>query len=432
MLLLNEHITRPIHGKIKFSAEDFIVEEITNNGTVLEKDKIFNEMPFIVADDTKVKKVEGNNFSLFIMQKKNWNTIQALTEIARKLGRSFKSVGFAGTKDRTSISTQLCTMFGTDPAKLLELRIKDIQINGAWQISKKIELGDLLGNRFDVKIRNVEISSSIKESLENLRSLGNIFPNYFGEQRFGNRNNNYFIGIDILKGNFEAAAMKFLTDIQNESNQEAVEARTRLSNERDFDKALSYFPKYLKYERIMLHHLSKLPNDYAGALRKLPRSLSLIFMHSVDAFIFNEELEFYIKNMDMVKEIKFFCNVNSLGFPDLMNLSSGSGIDKSKINSKVFAVASLVGYDSTLNDIEKEIISAQGLEQEMFKMKRMPELNCKGSYRILFSPFYNFNFNVDTDRESSDEFAEFKFSLPKSSYATVFLAEFVNSNYNNN
>ncbi len=428
MLLLNEHIPKPVQGKIKFFADDFIVEEITNNSTVLEKDKHFDEVPFSGSDNTETKNAEDHSFALFIMQKKNWNTIQALTAIARKLGRSFKSAGFAGTKDRASISTQLCTMFGVDPDSLLELHIKDIQINGAWRTNKKIELGDLLGNRFDIKIRNAEISSSIKESLENLE---NVFPNYFGEQRFGNRNNNYSIGIDLLKGDFEAAAIKFLTDIQNESNQEAVEARTRLSNERDFSKALNYFPKYLKYERLILHHLSKLPTDYAGALRKLPRSLSLLFMHSVDAFIFNKELEIYIKNRDMMKEIKFFCNVDSFGFPNLINLTSINNIDRSKINSKVFAVASLVGYDSILNDIEKEIINAQGLEQEMFKMRRMPELNCKGSYRILFSPFYDFNFNVDYDTESSKEFAEFKFSLPKSSYATVFLAEFVNSNYNN-
>ncbi|MCL4380876.1 MAG: tRNA pseudouridine(13) synthase TruD [Candidatus Marsarchaeota archaeon] len=427
MLLLNNHISKPVRGAIKFSAEDFIVEEITNNGTVLERDRRFNEPPFIESDSGGGKNAKSHSFALFIMQKKNWNTIQALTAIARKFGRSFKSAGFAGTKDRASISTQLCTMFEADPEKLLELQIKDIQINGAWRVNRKIELGDLLGNKFGARIRNAKINSSIKESLENLKG---VFPNYFGEQRFGNRSNNYFIGIDILKGDFEAAAMRFLTDTQNELNKEAVEARTRLLNERDFDSALGYFPKYLKYERLVLHHLSRLPNDYAGALRKLPRSLSLLFMHSIDSFIFNKELEVYVKDQDRIKESRFFCNADSLGFPDLTNLVSSNSINPSQVNSKVFAVASLVGYNSNLNDTEKEIISELGLEQEMFRTKKMPELNCKGAYRTLFSPFYNFSFNAETDEAGGADFAEFRFSLPKSSYATVFLAEFVNSDQN--
>ena len=132
------------------------------------------------------------------------------------------------------------------------------------------------------------ISSTVSE-------LGGIFPNYYGEQRFGYRKTNFNIGLSMLKGDFKAAALNFLTSTQNETMDDAREARKRLSDELDFGAALDYFPKYLKYERSMLEYLSKYPTNYANAIRKLPRSLSLMFIHSVEAQIFNWELDERIK-----------------------------------------------------------------------------------------------------------------------------------------
>ncbi len=417
MQIINELKKKPVEGNLKISAEDFIVEEITNNNTVLELDKSFSLMPYNQIQPQKDKK-QDLKFCLFILQKKNWNTIQALTAIAKKLRKSFKSVGFAGTKDRTSISTQLSTVFGVDPDQLLNLRIKDIKINGAWIINKKIELGDLLGNRFSIKITNTEINGSIEDAV---KSFNNVFPNYFGKQRFGNRNNNYLVGMELLKGNFEGAVMKFLTDAENELNETSKQARIKLYNERDFKKALEYFPRYLKYERLILNYLALYPSDYANALRKLPRNLNLIFLHSVEAFIFNKEVKNIIKNNSLIEDINFTCAKNKFGFPDITQITK---IDKKeqKNNKNYFYVVNIMGYDSQINNIEKEILNELELEQDMFKVKRMPELNCKGSFRTLFSPFFNFNSKINKETKELD----IKFLLPKSSYATVFLNELVN------
>jgi len=417
MQITNEIKNRPIEGNLKISAEDFIVEEITNNNTVLEVDKSFSIMPYNQIQQQKDQK-HDLKFCLFILQKKNWNTIQALTAIAKKLRKSFKSAGFAGTKDRTSISTQLSTIFGVEPDQLLNLRIKDIKINGAWIVSRKIELGDLLGNKFSIKITNTKINGSIEDAI---KSFNNVFPNYFGKQRFGNRNNNHLVGIELLKGNFENAAIKFLTDVENESNEISRQARIKLYNERDFKKALDYFPRYLKYERLVLNYLASYPSDYANALRKLPRNLNLIFLHSVEAFIFNKELEEIIKNNSLIEDINFICVKNKFGFPDITQITK---INKKELenNKNYFYAVNIMGYDSELNNLEKEILNNLELEQDMFKVKRMPELNCKGSFRILFSPFFNFNSKINKENKELD----LKFLLPKSSYATVFLNELVN------
>ncbi|MGC8572176.1 MAG: tRNA pseudouridine(13) synthase TruD [Candidatus Micrarchaeia archaeon] len=428
--------TEGIGGIIKNKAENFIVEEITQNGNLLEIDRKYKN------DELNYESSKNGKFAIFILQKKNWNTIQALKVIARKFKRGIKSMGFAGTKDRTSISTQLCSFYGIKEEQLPSLesiKIRDISINGAWLGDKKIELGDLQGNRFTITIEpseNIDSNnenrdfSTIKNKIESInKELNGVFPNYFGSQRFGSRSNNVKIGIDILKGDFEDAAITFLTDTTNEHNEEAIDARKKLKAEMDFKQALQYFPKYLKYERLVLEHLSNISNDYAGALRRLPRNILLMFTHSVSSYIFNTELDYRIEHkMFEPLEDDLICYENELGFPDMNHIIKYKEIEeqsnKDKDKDKFFIVGNIVGYEMELNSVEKRIMDELKIDKEDFKVKSMPELKNKGSSRLLFAPYLNFNYNVENNKTTM------RFSLLSGSYATVLLDEFMKNKNN--
>ncbi|MEM0150143.1 MAG: tRNA pseudouridine(13) synthase TruD, partial [Candidatus Micrarchaeaceae archaeon] len=388
----------PVNGSIKTSAEDFIVEEIANTGYVMEVGKQCS------PEDLGLESKPGK-FAVFVLQKKNWNTVQALKMIARKNNRGIKSVAFAGTKDRTSISTQLCSLFGADPNRILSLHIKDISINGAWQNDSAVKMGDLLGNRFTV---NVKIGNDIGSALRSLDAISTElygrFPNYFGSQRFGNRGNNVDIGVHMLKGEFEDAAMAFLADPENESMEEAVEARKRLAAERDFKAALSYFPAYLKYERLLLDYLARYPGNYANAMRRLPRQLFLMFVHSVESYIFNAELADRMAGGGIEPTAgDIICKSGKLGFPDMsstVQYAGGEGITDG------FVVGNIVGYETAnLTDFEKELLERLGLKREDFMMKGIPELNSKGGQRVLFAPYSEFAYAGNGENSVSIRFA---------------------------
>ncbi|MGC8567644.1 MAG: tRNA pseudouridine(13) synthase TruD [Candidatus Micrarchaeia archaeon] len=397
---------KKVKGTIKAQPSDFIVKEITLNGIVLELDKNYSNA------DLGLESKEGK-FVIFVMQKENWNTIQALREIAKAQGRGIKSVGFAGTKDRRTVSVQLCSIFGASPEKILSTHIKDIKINGAWPSDKEVKMGDLLGNRFAISV-NTDIKNSYIENV--LTDLKGFFPNYFGAQRFGTRNNNIDVGIKLLKQDYEGAVREFLTNTTNEHNLDAIEARERLSNEWNFSKALEYFPKYLKYERMIINYLSKYPRNYANAILKLPRSLSLMFIHSVESYIFNRELEILLENSHiMPQKGDKVCGKNSYGFPNLSDIKILSESDKLE---DFFLVGNIVGYDTkSITDTEKSIMEELDINEEMFKLKGIPPLSCKGSHRVLFAPFKDFAYEEASSR--------FSFSLPAGAYATVLLNEFI-------
>jgi len=44
------------------------------------------------------------------------------------------------------------------------------------------------------------------------------------------------------------------------------------------------------YEKAMLRHLQKHPNDYAGALRKIPKRILRIYTSAYQSLSFNEQL----------------------------------------------------------------------------------------------------------------------------------------------
>ena len=81
-----------------FAAEEFVVEEITADGVVLERDK---PAGYGSKEDAAL---ERDYFSRFILQKRNWNTMQAIAEIARRLHAHPKRFDFAGTKDRNAVT----------------------------------------------------------------------------------------------------------------------------------------------------------------------------------------------------------------------------------------------------------------------------------------------------------------------------------------
>ena len=381
-----------IGGDIKRSPEDFTVEEITPDGTVLELYKTL-EYPD-----------SGEAYTQFILQKKDWSTSSALKRIAKALRVGQKRFSYAGTKDKVAVTTQRVSVFGVPKESITSLALMDLQINGAWGAKEQVRLGDLLGNRFRI-VWNGDSEGAEEKVSSTLSGLDGKFPNYFGPQRFGStRQNTHRVGELILRKRFQEAAMHFLAETGEEEHKGAREARSRLLESGDFSFALKEFPKHLKLERTMLAYLSENPEDYIGAFRKLPRYTLLLFVHAFQSYLFNECLSERIKDGMVRKEDgEFYCSSNSYGFPE----PEKPGMD--------WLCGKLLGYNSNPNEREKALLERHEISLDAFRIEEMPELSSKGHYRPLLSTFKDFQFKENI----------FTFSLSAGSYATSALREFM-------
>lgn len=388
-------------GLVKAAAEDFVVKEITQKGHALKLNEMYTAEQLGEVED------KDGKFTTFVLQKTNWDTVNALIKISKLTGHGKKSIGYAGTKDKNSVSVQLAAIYGVDPDRIMGVRLKDISINGAWK-SNGIDMGTNIGNSFTVRIKRCDTTKPLEDTITQLDGRA---PNYFDRQRFGIRMNNSAVGMLILKGDFEGAVKEFLTSTKFENNQEAIEARKRLKDNQDFNEALQYFPRYLKNERSIIEYMSRYDN-YANSLRKLPRGVLIMFIHSVQSLIFNAALEQRIKDDDLKSLI--YCGKNSYGFPDIESISKKGD----------FPLGNIIGYETKpelLHEYEKDIIDRLNLTTGEFKIKSMPELSMKGSVRTLMMPLKDLSHSIEGKDIKLD------FSIPSGSYATIFLNEITKS-----
>jgi tRNA pseudouridine13 synthase len=212
-----------IGGKIKEAPEDFIVEEISPEGEVFEKDK-----------EIKFKEGSGD-YTHFILEKKDWDTHRIIKEISRRLRVSKKRMGFAGTKDKRAITVQRMSVWKIGPEQIKEVRIKDAVLRPLCYSDHSVELGELSGNRFTVAITDIEPKPKEckKRVLAIWKELKNGMPYFFGEQRFGTaRPITHHIGKELIDGNMEQAVRDYIYKVYSHRAFDKISQRLDRGNEK--------------------------------------------------------------------------------------------------------------------------------------------------------------------------------------------------------
>ena len=397
-----------------FKADEFIVEEITLDGKLIELDKPFTNQ------------IRDGEFVHFAMQKVNWTTADAIKQIAKTIRAGSQRFNWAGTKDRNATTTQVVSCFGKsalEPLKVLD--VKDIKILGIWTSKKKVKLGDLKGNRFTITLTktNCNVPEVNLEKIENkLTDLNNFVPNYFGAQRFGIRNNSHKVGEYILKGNVEAAIWEILVGSPDaETNEIAKTARDKLNQHKNFALAYEEFPRHLHLERDLLSHLRNQPNDFIGAFRTLQRQSLLIFVHAFQSAIFNELLTRRVHEDKLfgLEENALVCEVDEFGFPLEEKTTIITSENKIELENKfkegnVVALDHLIGHETTLTQSEKNALATHGVTQEMFLLPAIPELGSKGGVKTRVVKINDFKI-------LQKEPVKLQFTLQSGSYATTVI-----------
>ncbi len=353
--------------KIKQSPEDFMVEEIIN-----------------------LKTQKTGDHTYFWLTKKNWTTVRAIREIARRYGVSFRRFRFAGTKDANAITRQAVSAFQVEPKTLERIKIKDIRVEVIGKGDRQISLGDLTANKFKVVIRALT-KEDLKKLEGNKYKIKEGFLNYFGEQRFGG-GNTHLVGREIIKGNLEKA-IKYVLTFSEVRNKKAAKFRNfAQKNWKKWKNILAKTPKFLGLEKSVLNLLVRYPNDFAGALRTLPKPIRRMYVHAYQSWIWNQVLE--------KAKVKTNKRLPIPGF-------------KTKLGKDKFS------------DNIKKILKKDKIKLEDFVCARMPELASEGHFRDVIVVPKNFKVGEPKADElnKNRRAVELEFELPKGAYATTLLKE---------
>ena len=405
-----------ISGKLRKFADDFEVDEIVS---------ILGRSHWIWMQENA-----GGRHSIIKIRAKNWDTHVLVKELSRQLGISQKSIGFAGTKDKRAITTQHFSV-RSPSEKVSSITLDNTEINFLHNSIKPIRLGNLVGNHFRIKVSKPKGG---KDAIDKIFSeLGGFFPNYFGVQRFGSiRPITHIVGEKIVQGDMEGAVFDYLT--LESSGQSEFEGRKYLYKTKNFKKALDKFPPHMLFERQLIGHLSRNPEDFVGAILQLPESLSKMLVHGYQSLIFNKVLDMRIKEGFDASLPQVGDNVmpaDGYGGPDQRIIIEVTERNQKKLSKrcmegKAWIAGLLPGIQSNFSkgiqgEFEKEVMNEIGVKFEDFSIPDIPELSSNGMYRPLFQKYNDIKVNFDSEEPVFD------FWLHKGTYATSFLREIMKS-----
>lgn len=423
--------TSGVGGKIREFPEDFIVEETLVDST---KASVTGNVPPRVIGSTQNKQ----RFLLCTMVKRNWDTFIAMKNIAKALDIEHKRLQFAGIKDAKALTAQYITLEKVSDEETAKVNLKDIQLHPVGYVREPLSLFYLLGNQFTINIKNLntteaETKEQTEQTIQQLTTIGGI-PNFYGHQRFGStRPITHLVGKAISQGKFEEAAMLFLANPSNYEHPTSKQARQKLQETKNFKQASETFPNQLRFERLMLLHLTEHPTDFAGAFKKLPPKLQALFVQAHQSYLFNRFISERVKAGLPLSEATpgdFVVGVERSGLPLTTTTKITTPENISEINSKVktgkLRVAlPIVGFkqklsQGTMGQIEKEILTQEGIEINNLWLNEISRAGGKGGLRTLVTPVIGFKIQKIRDQE-----ATLSFMLHRGCYATIFLREII-------
>lgn len=154
--------------------------------------KVFENLPFLPCG-------EGEHLLIHV-RKTGENTAFVARQLAKYFGVKENLVSYAGLKDRFAVTEQ---WFGVHlPGKkvydLSDLNIEGVEILSSKRHNKKLKIGALTGNTFELTLRNVKNIDELARRWHAITSHG--VPNYFGEQRFGIDGGNIAKALELFNG----------------------------------------------------------------------------------------------------------------------------------------------------------------------------------------------------------------------------------------
>ena len=369
---------------------------------------------------------------------REWDTNDFASTLSKQLGVSRERVSWAGTKDKHAVTTQLFSV-KHDVDELPAIDGAEIELLG--RAGRPVLFGDLLGNAFEIVVRDPECpenADGIAAELRRFRADGDdpdggeiAVPNYFGTQRFGSmRPITHRVGLDIVRGDWESAAVRYVCETGEREPERTRTARQRLDEGRAWETANDVLPGGLRFERAIAGRLAEGaegPADYRAALETLPTNLQRMFTNAAQSYVFNRILSERLRRglpfgRPVAGDVVCFADGDGLPDPDRTQVVGDAQVGTIRRHcdrGRAFVTAPLVGTDTEFGGgepaaIAHGVLADLGLERGDFD--RPGEFGSTGTRRAI---------RVRTDFDIDPDPLTFRFSLPKGSYATVLTREFL-------
>jgi tRNA pseudouridine13 synthase len=367
-----------------------------------------------------------------------------LARMGGALGLPPGSIGYAGTKDRRAITTQLLSFPWPRPG-LPSLQLSGVTVLEAYRARDPVGLGALYGNRFWLCLRDLRGEAEVLEARiraieQDLRSAGG-FPNFFGPQRFGEaRPVTHWVGRALVHGSVEQAVETYLSWLPERAEAGSEPFRRAFGQTRDVAAALRSFPAAFTFERTLLDRLQR-GRDASAAFHALPRGLRTLFVHAYQSYLFNRLLSRRFRaGLPLGRPVpgdrvqRLAPDGLDAGLPTLPVTPDNMGeMERFVASGRARVAGPLVGTDTPgpvgePGELLERLLEEEGVQRRDFRLPEVPELRSRGTFRAFLAPLPLSLFPGGSPRTGpgpeGTRTLDLSFTLEKGQYATVLLREF--------
>lgn len=395
-------------GRIKLRDEDFIVDELP------------------------LYEPQGEGEHLYLrVQKKGL----AHTELVEILKRHFdvteEAVGAAGMKDRVAMTSQTVSIHlpgrGGPPAEAAgAIEHPKVQVVWADWHSNKLRRGHLAGNRFSIRIRDLDPLQApiVWRGLRELERRG--VPNHYGTQRFGYRRNTHRLGAMILRGDWDDLVAEVLGNRGSWSPAHQRRAREAF-DAGDYETAKRGWGRRDVAERRMLQAIMA-GKDARAAVRTVSRHMRSFWVSALQSSIFNHLLEQRLASgtIDRVEtgDILFRHETRKSFLADDAAMAA-TDLQAEADAFELSPAGPIVGPGMPQTsgpplDREREAFAAAEVDDALFEESEFDFRGTRRPYRARIT-----NLELDSGFDEHGPYVRTAFDLPRGSYATVVLREII-------
>jgi tRNA pseudouridine13 synthase len=381
--------------KLKQQPEDFQVEELTD----------------VTANS-------GGPYAFYRLDKRGWNTHDALAAVRRRWKLELRRVSYGGLKDRHAHTVQYLTILRGPQRRLTH---QGFTVEYLGQLPQPYTSHNFRANRFRLTLRamgSAEVATAI-QALAEVRREG--VPNYFDDQRFGSvLGHGEFVARAMVLGRYEEALRQALTspyehDRAPQKKEKAL-IRTHWGHWAILKDRLSR-----SHARSLVDYLVQHPEDFHGALERLRPDLRGLYLSAYQSYLWNRMLARWLRahvRPDQLIAVRLRQG----------ELSMHHGLDETQLAELAGAQLPLPAARLTIADDDPRValldavLAKEGIDREQLKLKAFREVFfSKGERAALCLPVGLEHTTGPDECNAGRQKLVLAFDLPRGSYATLIV-----------
>lgn len=248
---------------------------------------------FVVREATALRiRKEPAPYRVYMLEKRDWNTADALMRIGKEKRVAYDRFGYGGKKDRHAHTYQYVTVQAPID---LSTTAKGFSLKFLGFSTEPMAPAKIVSNHFELTVRELTEAEAVTlvAGAEAVKERG--MPNYFDDQRFGNVDKERgHIAERMLQGKWEEALNMALTNIHPEEHAEAKQRKREL-RERwgDWDACQEIAETALERRALDLLQTGG-PGAAREALSTVHKETALLWVSTYQSFLWNETLRRYL------------------------------------------------------------------------------------------------------------------------------------------